>query len=256
MAETTREGSCRCSPRPDNKRPRRWYFHPPHPSQERLFLADRASCDPADVTPGPGHDPVSSPADRAHRRRRLTVASIGRRGWRQAKSALTTKFDRRVTLPVADTLERVTRLQDQVGELTEIIRQQVETANETTELLGRLLATASSRLDAVEESLGQITAAEMAPDRGQARNRREHEERASRRGTSVFCPRGPFPALRLGHLQHDPGPRPVRPSDTPVPGTAATGRRPLCLRARSRAPARTSAACRPLPAEPRPAGAR
>jgi len=91
------------------------------------------------------------------------VASIGRRGWRQAKSALTTKFDRRLTLPLADTLERVTRLQDQVGELTEIIREQVDMANQTTELLGRLLATASGRLDAVEESLVQITAAGMTP---------------------------------------------------------------------------------------------
>ena len=86
------------------------------------------------------------------------MASIGRRGWRQAKSALTTKFDRRVTLPLADTLERVARLQDQVGELTEIIREQVG-----TELLGRLLATASGRLDAVEESLRQITAGGMTP---------------------------------------------------------------------------------------------
>ena len=114
------------------------------------------------------------------------MASIGRRGWRQAKSALTTRFDRRVTLPLADTLERVTRLQDQVGELTEIIREQVETANETTELLGRLLATASGRLDAVEESLGQITTAGMTPARvgkpragGSTKNHLRDEARAS-----------------------------------------------------------------------------
>ena len=64
------------------------------------------------VTTSLGHDPVSSPAQLAHRRRRLTVASIGRRGWRQAKTSLTAKFDGRVTLPLADVLERVTQLQD------------------------------------------------------------------------------------------------------------------------------------------------
>jgi hypothetical protein len=36
---------------------------------------------------------------------------------------------------------------------------QVEMGNQTTELLGRLLATASSRLEAVEDSLRQVTAA-------------------------------------------------------------------------------------------------
>ena len=89
------------------------------------------------------------------------MASIGRRGWRQARTSLTTKFDRRVTLPLADALERVTQLQNQVAELTDIVKVQVEMANQTTELLGRLLATASSRLEAVEDSLRQVTAAEM-----------------------------------------------------------------------------------------------
>ena len=89
------------------------------------------------------------------------MASIGRRGWRQAKTSLTTKFDRRVTLPLADVLERVTQLQNQVAELTDIVKVQVEMGNQTTELLGRLLATASSRLEAVEDSLRQVTAAEM-----------------------------------------------------------------------------------------------
>jgi len=91
----------------------------------------------------------------------LTVASIGRGGWRQAKTSLTTKFDRRVTLPLADALERVTQLQNQVAELTDIVKVQVEMSNQTTELLGRLLVTASSRLGAVEDSLRQVTAAEM-----------------------------------------------------------------------------------------------
>ena len=89
------------------------------------------------------------------------MASIGRGGWRQAKTSLTTKFDRRVTLPLADALERVTQLQNQVAELTDIVKVQVEMGNQTTELLGRLLVTASSRLEAVEDSLRQVTAAEM-----------------------------------------------------------------------------------------------
>ena len=91
------------------------------------------------------------------------MASIGRRGWRQARTSLTTKFDRRVTLPLADALERVTQLQNQVAELTDIVRVQVEMGNQTTELLGRLLATASDRLDAVEESLRQITTDGVTP---------------------------------------------------------------------------------------------
>ncbi len=87
------------------------------------------------------------------------MAPIGRRGWRQAKTSLTTKFDRRVTVPLADALERVTQLQNQVAELTDIVKVQVEMGNQTTELLGRLLATASSRLEAVEDTLRQVTAA-------------------------------------------------------------------------------------------------
>ena len=87
------------------------------------------------------------------------MASIGRRGWRQAKTSLTTKFDRRVTLPLADALERVTQLQDQVAELTDIVKVQVEMGNQTTELLGRLLATACSRLEALEDSPGRVTTA-------------------------------------------------------------------------------------------------
>ena len=89
------------------------------------------------------------------------MASIGRGGWRQAKTSLTTKFDRRVTLPLADALERVTQLQNQVAELTDIVKVQVEMSNQTTELLGRLLVTASSRLEAVEDSLRRVTAAGM-----------------------------------------------------------------------------------------------
>jgi len=91
------------------------------------------------------------------------VTSIGRRGLSQAKSSLATKFDGRVTLPLADVLERVIQLQDQVEELTRIVTVQIDVSNQTTELLGRLLATASSRLDAVEDNLRQPTPAEPPP---------------------------------------------------------------------------------------------
>ena len=89
------------------------------------------------------------------------MASIGRRGWRQAKTSLTTKFDKRFTLPLADAIEHLTQLQGQVAALTDIVKVQVEMSNQTTELLGRLLATASGRLDAVEDSLRQITTTGM-----------------------------------------------------------------------------------------------
>ena len=74
------------------------------------------------------------------------MASIGHRGWRQARTSLTKKFD-----------GRVTRLQDQVAELTDVVKGQVEMGNQTTELLGRLLAASSSRLEEVEDSLHQLS---------------------------------------------------------------------------------------------------
>jgi hypothetical protein len=84
---------------------------------------------------------------------------------------LTTKFDRRVTLPLADVLGRVTQLQDQVTELTELVRVQVETGNQTTELLGRLLASHSSRLEVLEDSVSQPTeAGKTAPEPIEAMN--------------------------------------------------------------------------------------
>lgn len=86
------------------------------------------------------------------------MASTGRRGLSQAKSALASKFDGRVTLPLADLLERVVKLQAQVEELTRIVATQVEVSNQTAELFGRLLATASQRLDLLEEPVGSDAA--------------------------------------------------------------------------------------------------
>jgi hypothetical protein len=93
----------------------------------------------------------------------LTVTSIGRRGWSQAKSSLTTKFDGRVTLPLADVLERVVQLQGQVEELTRVVTMQVEVGNQTTELLGRLLATSTARLEVLEDSLPGASRSSRAP---------------------------------------------------------------------------------------------
>ena len=50
-------------------------------------------------------------------------------------------------------LERVIQLQAQVDELTRIITAQVEVTNQTTELFGRILATSSSRLEVIEETV-------------------------------------------------------------------------------------------------------
>ena len=86
------------------------------------------------------------------------MTSIGRRGWSQAKSSLTSRFDGRVTIPLADVLERVIQLQAQVDELTRLLTAQVEVTNQTTELFGRILATSSSRLEVIEE-----TVRDMAP---------------------------------------------------------------------------------------------
>jgi hypothetical protein len=93
---------------------------------------------------------------------------------------LTTKFDRRVTLPLADALERVTQLQDQVAELTDIVKVQVEMGNQTTELLGRLLATACSRLEALEDSPRRVTTAGVTATEVTARESSESTENQPR----------------------------------------------------------------------------
>jgi hypothetical protein len=100
------------------------------------------------------------------------VTSIGRRGWSQAKSSLTTKFDGRVTVPLADVLERVIQLQSQIDELTRVVTLQVDVGNQTTELLGRLLATSSDRLDALEASISHLTPqAATAPETAKSAQR-------------------------------------------------------------------------------------
>jgi len=81
------------------------------------------------------------------------VASIGRRGWRQVKTSLAGEVEARLA-------ESINALHREIAELTAILKVQVDVGNETTELLGRLLATASDRLDAVEDSLRQLTAGE------------------------------------------------------------------------------------------------
>jgi hypothetical protein len=109
----------------------------------------------------------------------LTVTSIGRRGWSQAKSSLTTKLDGRITLPLADVLDRVVDLQAQLEELTRIVTTQVEVGNQTTELLGRLLATSTARLEALETALGSRAASPVekpSPPAGTPRQPRNKTE--------------------------------------------------------------------------------
>lgn len=102
------------------------------------------------------------------------MASTGRRGLSQAKSALASKFDGRVTLPLADVLERVVQLQAQVDELTRIVETQLEVSNQTAELFGRLLATASQRLDVLERSVGD----QVPPAKGTRQTRSEPTRRS------------------------------------------------------------------------------
>jgi 2-phospho-L-lactate guanylyltransferase (CobY/MobA/RfbA family) len=84
------------------------------------------------------------------------VASIGHQGWRQVKTNLAAKIDGRVAPPLAELVERVAQLQDEIAELKDIVTVQADVANQTTELVGRLLAAASSRIDSLEDSLRQL----------------------------------------------------------------------------------------------------
>jgi len=79
------------------------------------------------------------------------VASIGRRGWRQVKTSLAGEVEARLA-------ESINALHREIAELTELLKVEIEVGNETTELLGRLLKTASNRLDVVEDSLRELGA--------------------------------------------------------------------------------------------------
>ena len=99
-------------------------------------------------------------------------------------------------------LELVTHLQAQVAELTDIVKVQVETSNQTTELLGRLLATASGRLESVEDSLRQVRQAGAAAPASS-------ESPESR--LTMRCRHLPPPGIRRGAepralFQYDSGP--------------------------------------------------
>ena len=52
-------------------------------------------------------------------------------------------------------------LRREMAELADIVTVQVDVGNQTTELLGRLLATTSARLELLEDSLGQLSASEV-----------------------------------------------------------------------------------------------
>jgi len=101
----------------------------------------------------------------------LSVASNGRRSWREVKTTLKGELKARVAPPLAELIARVAELQDstaaiagslavlrrEIAELTDIVTVQAEVGNQTTELLGRLLAATSERLEVVEESLRQLS---------------------------------------------------------------------------------------------------
>lgn len=105
----------------------------------------------------------------------LIVASTGHRSWRQMKTGLARKVKGGVARPFADLTVRVSELQDataaivgslavlrrEMAELADVVAVQVDVGNQTTELLGRLLATTSARLELLEDSLGQLSASEV-----------------------------------------------------------------------------------------------
>ncbi len=110
----------------------------------------------------------------------LSVASNGRRSWREVKTTLRGEVKARVAPPLAELIARVAELQDstaaisgslavlrrEIAELTDIVKVQAEVGNETTELLGRLLATTSERLEIVEDALHQLSGGDpKAPPR-------------------------------------------------------------------------------------------
>jgi len=108
------------------------------------------------------------------------VASIGRRGWRQVKTSLAGEVEVRVAPPLAELVARVSQLQDatadiagslavlrrELAELADVVTVQVDVGNQTTELFGRLLATASNRLEVVEDSLRQLAGGSLDPPNG------------------------------------------------------------------------------------------
>jgi hypothetical protein len=110
------------------------------------------------------------------------MASIGRRTLNQTKSTLASKFDGRVTIPLADVLQRVIQLQAQVAELTRIVTAQADVGVQTTELLGRLIATSSDRLDVVEDWLRLLSSGELPATK--STGSRKNPPRAKAAGTS------------------------------------------------------------------------
>jgi len=85
------------------------------------------------------------------------------------------KVDARVAPPIAE-------LAAQIAELQDIITVQIDVGNQTLELLGRLLETSNARLEAVEESLRQVTPAGVQT--GGSNGNTEVEPRAKAAGAT------------------------------------------------------------------------
>lgn len=92
----------------------------------------------------------------------MTSSSTGRSGWRET----TTRLARRAASSIVghqrsvdarlDAIEQhLARIDGQLRELREIAETQVDVENQGTELLGRLLRAATSRIEDLEERAGR-----------------------------------------------------------------------------------------------------
>ena len=126
------------------------------------------------------------------------MASNGRRSWRDVKTTLKGEVKARVAPPLAELIARVAELQDstaaiagslavlrrEIAELTDIVTVQAEVGNQTTELLGRLLATTSDRLDLVEDSLRRLSSGDPNAPRSNGSVEAQRRTRAAKGSSS------------------------------------------------------------------------
>jgi hypothetical protein len=108
------------------------------------------------------------------------VMSVGRRGWRRVKTSFAGEFEARVHPRLGEIAASLHALEDamaavagslavvrqEMAELSDVVAVHVDVANQATELLGRLLASATTRLEIVEESLKGIDIAEAHANLG------------------------------------------------------------------------------------------
>ena len=97
------------------------------------------------------------------------MPSVARSGWRRAKSGIADEVAARlqereeeILRQLGDVFKEIVRLSSEVAEISKRVAEladtvsvQVDVENQSTELLGRLLAQARARLDALEEAASQ-----------------------------------------------------------------------------------------------------